>query len=83
MLLAADTNHKLMAVEVTCGDFKLVVVGVYLPYYSSNNDYGNDIMISVGFIESVINQYVTNSNYKFLLIGNFNFQCQKLANCER
>ena len=30
MLVAVDANYKLMAVEVICGDFKLVVVGVYV-----------------------------------------------------
>ena len=55
-----------MTVKITRGHFKLVVVGVYLLCYSSNDDYENDIMMSAGFIESVIYQYVTDSNYKLL-----------------
>ena len=66
ILTNVDTNHKLMTVKITRGHFKLVVVGVYLLCYSSNDDYENDIMMSAGFIESVIYQYVTDSNYKLL-----------------
>lgn len=52
-LISVDDQHRLMAIEVNLGKHKIVIIGVYFPCYVNNDDYEGDIMMCVGFIESI------------------------------
>lgn len=82
-VVGVDDLHRVMAIEVRGLSYKLVIIGVYFPYFVNNDEYDSTVLQCVGFIESILDSYLNVSDCKFMLLGDFNFDCDKLANCTR
>jgi hypothetical protein len=68
-LIGVDDLHRVMAVEVTIGSKMFVIIGVYFPCYANNDEYEGDVMVCVGFIESILALYQSGVNCTFLMLG--------------
>jgi hypothetical protein len=62
---------------------KLVLIGTYLPCFVNTDDYEVDIMLCVGFIESILGAYGNIPNCSVILLGDFNFECEKVRSSPR
>jgi exonuclease III len=81
-VLGHDDLHRCLAVKLECDQFALICVNVYLPTYINSDYYEEDILSCVSYIDSVFSMYV-DQQVKFTVIGDFNFDCDRLLSCDR
>lgn len=81
-VLGHDDLHRCIAIKLECDQFVLICVNVYLPTYTNSDYYEEDILSCVSYIDSVFSMYV-DQQAKFAVIVDFNFDCDRLLNCDR
>ena len=72
-IVGVDEKNRCLAVLITFhGNFKLLVVNVYLPCSEPGQEYQTTLLDCLGFIENCI---VANDYSAVMVLGDFNFEC--------
>ena len=82
-VIGFDELHRCLAVQVTLDDYDLLCFGVYLPCYSATDDYETIVLQVIAFIESTILQHSDDRDCRIMIMGDFNFDLNRLSTSTR
>jgi len=72
-MVGVDSKSRCLAVMITFfGNYKILLVNVYLPCSDSSQEYQSALLECFGFIENCI---VCNDSDAVMILGDFNFEC--------